>query len=183
MVGDNLSKALTMLSESKYIIVVPSGKKPKKGDSYPVGTKVYVNSTLYKKTSFTEKKATMARINDYNGGLAGEGKDCKSLEEYQHKYMSLQCVQKIVRDHPERGLFSLWDCDCRDYIYEKQCPCSVLCRHLDPSDEADIYKLIQELPKNKKPGRPSKETKRAEKEQLDRDDGTRKRGLVVVQGD
>lgn len=174
IVGSYLSEALVLLRESKYMIVPPQGMKLKKNDPLPFGTKIYVNSSIYKETSFANKQLTLGRVNAYNRGLLGENEGCKSLEEYQDKYMSLQCIEKIQRDHSARGLFSMWDCDCKQYVYEKQCGCSVLARHLDSADDLVIDDLLQELPANKKPGRPSKESKAQEK---------RKTNPGVVQGE
>jgi hypothetical protein len=182
VVGTYLSGALVMLRESKFIIVVPNGQKPKAGTPYPFGTKVYVNAVNYKETSFTDKKAGTARINTYNRGLAGDGGDCGSSEDYEAKYMTLQCVEKVLRDHKERGLFSLWDCDCKPYVYEKQCRCSVLARHLDPGDEMNIDNLLQELPQNKKAGRPSSTAKIISDDSDARQDA-QKRGSVAVPGE
>ena len=173
-----------MLRESKYCIILPNVPKPKKGEPYPFGTKVYVNSERYREMSFADTKAVTVRVNDYNRGLVGAGDCCRSLDEYQDTYMSMQCVEKIQRDHKERALFSVWDCDCKQYVYKKQCPCSVLARHLDCGDEMDIDNKLQELPQNKRPGRPlSKIAPNLKRSQCNHDDGSHKRSLDAVQGD
>lgn len=182
VVGSYLAGALVILAECKYIIVLPTGFKLKKGEPYPFGTRVYVNSIPYRENSMSDKKAAMARVNEYNRGLAGEGRDCLSVKSYEQKYMTLQCVEKVLRDHKERGLFSVWDCDCRNYVYEKQCQCSVLSRHLDPEHQMNVDSMLQELPANKKAGRPSKSAQVLALDHAARPSAP-KRSSVAVQGD